>query len=99
MEAMDVKVDYVVKQVETLNKELIEQQLDKQYTTRIDSLKDKLLKLEAERTKLKELVNTQKRVTRSATKSGQQENKELQKTRAKMLTLEAQIDRAQERID
>ena len=77
MEAMDVKVDYTVKQVETLNKELIEQQLDKQYSTRINSLKEKLLKLEAERTKLKESVNTKKRVTRSATKSDQQESKEL----------------------
>ena len=77
MEAMDVKVDYTVKQVETLNKELIEQQLDKQYSTRINSLKEKLLKLEAERTKLKESVNTKKRVTRSATKSDHQESKEL----------------------
>lgn len=71
MEAMDVKVDYIVKQVETLNKELIEQQLDKQYTTHIEILKNKLLKLEAERTKLKELVQKEKRVTRSATKSDQ----------------------------
>ena len=77
MEAMDVKVDYTVKQVETLNKELIEQQLDKQYSTCINSLKEKLLKLEAERTKLKESVNTNKRVTRSATKSDHQESKEL----------------------
>ena len=77
MEAMDVKVDYTVKQVETLNKELIEQQLDKQYSTCINSLKEKLLKLEAERTKLKESVNTKKRVTRSATKSDHQESKEL----------------------
>lgn len=96
MQKINGSIDFKVKQVDAHNKELIERKLEQQYATRVAKLKAMIEKLEADRSKLKTQI-----IEKKSTKLQANELDETHKQanlRGKMLSLENQIDKLQERL-